>query len=206
MNGKTLTGIIVLVSLGIIFLGFYFFNLVSIEAGAEMVEVRNLSADGGQVSSVNRARPTKKILRLLAAGSFINRGSMKRLWNLPTLLALGTGFLLSVVCGAATGSNTEQTDKHWSEWDTVKVAAARVSIHTGTEGDEIVDYIGLKTLRECRANSRTFHQRKPQIYNAITESHKPWEAYEPYGHIEAPVPEPPLSKKIEYSISSNTQM
>ena len=34
-------------------------------------EVAILSADGGQVSSVNRARPTKKIPRLLAAGSFI---------------------------------------------------------------------------------------------------------------------------------------
>ncbi len=330
---------------------------------------------------------------------------MKKLRNILTLLLLGAVFLAGTVCTAATASNTEQVDKHWSEWDTVKVAAAQVSIHTGTEGDEIVDYIDragkdgvqllvlgeyilgkfpsdnplesevvkrasdaakrnhiyvmvggweefepnaldkripegyantvlifgrdgeivgryskthgavggvskycwppeakdaewvmkegdvfptfqldfarvgimicydgffpecatslslngaeivcwlngragpieefivqadifrnycamvtcnlspgsgtmigtwpasilahitepgnhyikadidLKTLREYRANSRTLHQRKPQIYGAITESHKPWEAYEPHGHVEAPVPPKPV--------------
>ena len=48
--------------------------------------------------------------------------------------------------------------------------------------------IDLKSLRERRANSRTFHQRKPHIYNAVTESHSPWEVYVPHGHVEAPVP------------------
>jgi len=55
----------------------------------------------------------------------------------------------------------------------------------------IVADIDLKTLRECRANSRTFHQRKPKIYGKITESHRPSEAYEPYGHVEPPVPPVP---------------
>ena len=39
--------------------------------GLKGLSLRNLSAAGGQVSFVNRARPTKKIPRLLAAGSFI---------------------------------------------------------------------------------------------------------------------------------------
>ena len=64
---------------------------------------------------------------------------MKKLRDILSLLALGVVFFASAACGATT--NTKQADKHWSEWDSVKVAAAQVSIHTGTEGDEIVDYI-----------------------------------------------------------------
>ena len=41
--------------------------------GLKGLSLRNLSAAGGQVSFVNRARPTKKIPHLLAAGSFIWR-------------------------------------------------------------------------------------------------------------------------------------
>ena len=59
---------------------------------------------------------------------------------------------------------------------------------TETGSHYIVADIDLKTLREYRANSRTFHQRKPHIYGKITESHKPWEVYEPYGHVEPDVP------------------
>jgi predicted amidohydrolase len=57
--------------------------------------------------------------------------------------------------------------------------------------------INLKILREYRANSRTFHQRKPEIYRAIVESHKPWKAYEPYGHVEPAVPPVPIEDATE---------
>jgi predicted amidohydrolase len=52
--------------------------------------------------------------------------------------------------------------------------------------------IDLKTLREYRANSRTFHQRKPAIYGALVEAHEPWTVYEPFGHVEPPVPPTPV--------------
>ncbi len=54
--------------------------------------------------------------------------------------------------------------------------------------------INLKNLREYRANSRTFHQRKPAIYRAIVESHEPWKAYEPYGHVEPVIPPVPIEE------------
>jgi len=36
-----------------------------------------------------------------------------------------------------------------------------------------------------RAFSRTFHQRRPEIYAAITKAHRPWEAY-PTARLESP--------------------
>ena len=66
---------------------------------------------------------------------------------------------------------------------------AGILAHITESGNHyIVADIDLKSLREYRANSRTFHQRKPHIYHAITESHCPWKVYEPYGHVELPVP------------------
>ena len=47
-------------------------------AGLKRLSFRNLSADGGQVAFVNRARPTKKIPRLLVEGSSIPPGATHR--------------------------------------------------------------------------------------------------------------------------------
>ena len=58
-------------------------------------------------------------------------------WKLLTNLAFWTGYLTSSVCASETIANGES----WTEWDSVKVAAAQVSIHTGTEGDEIVAFV-----------------------------------------------------------------
>ena len=53
-------------------------ELVNWAGARDSNEVANLSAGGGQVSFVNRARPTKKIPRLLAAGRFIWNGIFSR--------------------------------------------------------------------------------------------------------------------------------
>ena len=42
----------------------------------------------------------------------------------------------------------------------------------------IVSEINMKDLRIARANSRVHHQKKPQVYTAITETNKTWEIYE----------------------------
>ncbi len=38
--------------------------------------------------------------------------------------------------------------------------------------------LDLAKLRLQRKNSRVFHQRRPKVYNAIVQKHKPWEIYE----------------------------
>lgn len=45
------------------------------------------------------------------------------------------------------------------------------------ETDYITATIDLDHLREYRANSRVFHQRRPDLYTPITMSWKPWERY-----------------------------
>lgn len=51
----------------------------------------------------------------------------------------------------------------------------------------IIADIPLKALREQRANSRMFHQRRPELYETMAQEHKPWEPYVPYGHVEPEV-------------------
>lgn len=45
------------------------------------------------------------------------------------------------------------------------------------QDDYIAAEIDLTHLRLFRANSRIFHQRRPEIYGPLVESHRPWEAY-----------------------------
>ena len=45
--------------------------------------------------------------------------------------------------------------------------------------------IDLVQLRWRRANSRTFHQRRPEIYHDIVTEHQPWDSY-PKSRVEAP--------------------
>ena len=69
--------------------------------------------------------------------------------NIRTLLAILLLCVLSAPTSAIAqtptpgdnGKSKKQTSKHWSKWQTVKIAAAQVSIHTGTEGDEMVAFI-----------------------------------------------------------------
>ncbi len=45
------------------------------------------------------------------------------------------------------------------------------------ETDYITATIDLTDLRRFRKNSRVFHQRRPELYRALGEAHRPWEAY-----------------------------
>jgi len=56
---------------------------------------------------------------------------------------------------------------------------------TETGSHYIAAEIDLENLRWRRAFSRTFHQRRPKIYGAITKEHRPWEAY-PNARLESP--------------------
>jgi len=38
--------------------------------------------------------------------------------------------------------------------------------------------LNLKDLRRHRTNSRVFHQRRPEVYGPVTDSHQPWKVYE----------------------------
>lgn len=48
--------------------------------------------------------------------------------------------------------------------------------------------IDLEALREARANSRMFHQRRPELYQPITTRQEPWKVYEALGHEEPELP------------------
>jgi len=48
---------------------------------------------------------------------------------------------------------------------------------TETGNHYISAQINLKELRWRRANSRTFHQRRPDIYGAVVQKHAPWKVY-----------------------------
>ncbi|RLA42892.1 MAG: hypothetical protein DRQ97_13425 [Gammaproteobacteria bacterium] len=51
--------------------------------------------------------------------------------------------------------------------------------HSKETGDQYVSSeIDMKTLRWRRANSRTHHQRRPEIYQEIVGKHEPWLMYE----------------------------
>jgi len=54
-----------------------------------------------------------------------------------------------------------------------------IKAHVQETGNHyIIADIELEYLRLQRKNSRTFHQRRPEIYGALTEQHEPWKAYE----------------------------
>ncbi len=63
--------------------------------------------------------------------------------------------------------------------------AAILAHVTKTGSHYISAEIDLEHLRWRRAFSRTFHQRRPQIYGAITKEHRPWEAY-PNAQLKTP--------------------
>jgi len=51
--------------------------------------------------------------------------------------------------------------------------------HVTQTGDHYISAdMDLEKLRLCRAKSRTHHQRRPEIYHAITKHHEPWKVYE----------------------------
>ena len=49
---------------------------------------------------------------------------------------------------------------------------------TETGNHYIIADVDLKQLRRYRKNSRIFHQRRPDLYKAVTEKHEPWKVYE----------------------------
>ena len=50
--------------------------------------------------------------------------------------------------------------------------------HSKETGDQYLSQdIDMKTLRWRRANSRTLHQRRPEVYTEITKEHQPWLEY-----------------------------
>jgi len=130
------------------------------------------------------------MIKVPACGDFLlnGNGNMNKFRNIPTILLLGAVFLASAVCNAATFPLNHGT--------MIAIWPVTLLAHITEPGNHYIKAdINLKTLRECRANSRTLHQRKPKIYGAIIESHKPWEVYEPYGHLETPVPPKPVKPK-----------
>ncbi len=54
-----------------------------------------------------------------------------------------------------------------------------IKAHVQETGNHyIIADIELEWLRRFRKNSRMFHQRRPEIYHALTEQREPWKAYE----------------------------
>jgi len=80
-------------------------------------------------------------------------------------------------------------------WPNVILAQA-----TETGSHYITAEIDLKELRWRRANSRTFHQRRPELYKAITQHHKPWKPYEQAGESNA------ASENEIAPVSENTEV
>lgn len=63
---------------------------------------------------------------------------------------------------------------------TIATFPATILAHAPTpEHDYITAEVDLDHLRLYRRNSRVFHQRRPEIYGPLTQSHRPWEAYLP---------------------------
>ena len=55
----------------------------------------------------------------------------------------------------------------------------KILAHSTETGSQYISAdIDLKTLRWRRANSRTHHQRRPEVYGEIVEEHEPWGVYD----------------------------
>lgn len=70
------------------------------------------------------------------------------------------------------------TNQGHVSWTLIAQNYQQIEAYVEETGNQYISCdINLKALREGRKNSRVHHQRRPDLYESITEAHPIWEAY-----------------------------